>query len=135
MLVDAVEYGNTVVQYAIGLQNTQSSKRRRDEVDSGSDSKCGGVALPSKLLRVSGSKKRARNDDTGSEDEDYSKPLKKVRMTATKKRTRDGMEDSGDDGQTWRSSKKARLGGEKVEFAKVFKELDAFIKTSVKGSK
>ncbi|KAJ4507502.1 hypothetical protein HRR83_004080 [Exophiala dermatitidis] len=67
--------------------------------------------------------------------EDISKPSKKVRMNTTKKRTRNMMEDSSDDGQTGSSSKKARLGGQKVEAAKVFKELDALLKTTVKGPK
>ncbi|KAJ4514519.1 hypothetical protein HRR83_002605 [Exophiala dermatitidis] len=67
--------------------------------------------------------------------EDNSKPSKKVRMNTTKKRTRNMMEDSSDDGQTGSSSKKARLGGQKVEAAKVFKELDALLKTTVKGPK
>ncbi|KIW54604.1 hypothetical protein PV05_06953 [Exophiala xenobiotica] len=137
MLFDALEYGKTVVQYAIELQNKHVSESHQNETDSSSDGKFsdGGVPLPSKIARVSVSKKRARSDDTSSEDEDDSKSLKKVRMTTTKKRTRDAVEDSSDDGQTSRSSKKARLGGEKVEAARVFKELDALLKTSVKGSK
>ncbi|OQU97174.1 hypothetical protein CLAIMM_03150 [Cladophialophora immunda] len=95
----------------------------------------GGAVLTSKIPDVAVSKKRARRNNTDSEGEDNSKPSKKVRMNTTKKRTRNMMEDSSDDGQTGSSSKKARLGGQKVEAAKVFKELDALLKTTVKGSK
>ncbi|KAK6387456.1 hypothetical protein LTS17_000724 [Exophiala oligosperma] len=133
MLFEAVDYGLAFILYCKELQSKQASKRLRDEVVTISDS--GGAALTSKIPDVAVSKKRARRNDTDSEDEDDSRPSKKVRMNTTKKRTRNMMEDSSDDGQTGSSSKKARLGGQKVEAAKVFKELDALLKTTVKGSK
>ncbi len=40
ILFDALEYGKTVVQYAIGLQNKHVSQRHRNETDSSSDGKC-----------------------------------------------------------------------------------------------
>ncbi|KAJ4615797.1 hypothetical protein HRR90_008067 [Exophiala dermatitidis] len=133
MLLDAVDYGSALVRYCHELQSKHASKRPRDEVITISDS--GGAALTSKIPDVAVSKKRARRNSTDSEGEDNSKPSKKVRMNTTKKRTRNMMEDSSDDGQTGSSSKKARLGGQKVEAAKVFKELDALLKTTVKGPK
>ncbi|KAJ4521617.1 hypothetical protein HRR90_008324 [Exophiala dermatitidis] len=133
MLLDAVDYGLALVRYCHELQSKHASKRPRDEVITISDS--GGAALTSNIPDVAVSKKRARRNSTDSEGEDISKPSKKVRMNTTKKRTRNMMEDSSDDGQTGSSSKKARLGGQKVEAAKVFKELDALLKTTVKGPK